>query len=95
MSEAYVVGQILVKDCAKWDEYRSRVPATLEPWSAELVFRGTQAVVLAGECPYPDIVVIRCPSMVAAQGGFSSIAYQALIPLRLEAADVTLLSYAT
>lgn len=95
MSEAYVVGQILVKNSAKWDEYRSRVPHTLEPWGAELVFRGTRAAVLAGESSLPDIVVIRFPTMAAADSWFSSAAYQALIPIRLEAADVTLLSYGT
>lgn len=95
MSEVYVVGQILVKDFVKWDDYRSRVPNTLEPWGAELVFRGTQAAVMAGECPYPDIVVIRFPNLAAVQGWFSSADYQALIPIRQQAADVTLLSYAT
>ncbi len=95
MPEAYVVGQITVKNVAQWDVYRSRVPKTLEPWGAELVFRGAQAQVLAGECAHPDIVVIRFPSTAAADGWFSSEAYQALIPIRQEAADVTLLSYKT
>lgn len=95
MPEAYVVGQILVKDSAKWDEYRSGVPRTLEPWDGELVFRGTKATVMVGDCTHPDIVVIRFPTMAAAQGWFSSAAYQALIPVRLQAADVTLISYAT
>ncbi|MGP1630471.1 MAG: DUF1330 domain-containing protein [Giesbergeria sp.] len=83
------------KDPARWDEYRSRVPHTLEPWGAELVFRGTQAAVLSGGCMHPDIVVIRFPSMAAAECWFSSEAYQALIPIRLQAADVTPVTYAT
>jgi uncharacterized protein (DUF1330 family) len=40
MSNAYVIGHITVKDAEKWNEYRSQVPATLEPWGAELVLRG-------------------------------------------------------
>ncbi len=95
MPEAYVVGHISVKNPAKWDEYQSRVPQTLEPWGAELVFRGTQAALLAGESMHPEIVVIRFPTMASADGWFSSAAYQALIPIRLLAADVTLISYAT
>ena len=94
MSEAYVIGQILVKDSAKWSEYTRRVPETLAPWGAELVFRGTQSAVMAGECTLPDVVVIRFPTMAAVQGWFSSSAYQALIPVRHQAADVTLISYA-
>ncbi|MFZ1607026.1 MAG: DUF1330 domain-containing protein [Rhodoferax sp.] len=50
---------------------------------------------MANECTHPDIVVIRFPTIAAAQGWFSSAAYQALIPVRLQAADVTLLFYAT
>jgi uncharacterized protein (DUF1330 family) len=60
-----------------------------------LVFRGNQVNALAGSCPHADIVVIRFPSLSDAQGWHNSEAYQALIPLRQEAADVVLLSYET
>jgi hypothetical protein len=39
-SNAYVIGHIIVKDTEKWNEYRNGVPATLEPWGAELVLGG-------------------------------------------------------
>ncbi|MDO9600083.1 MAG: DUF1330 domain-containing protein [Azoarcus sp.] len=95
MSFAYVVGQITVKHPGKWAEYRDRVPATLAPWGAELVLRGQQAAVLAGENPHPDIVVIRFPDLAAANGWFASSAYQALVPLRQEAAELVLVAYET
>ncbi|HMO47672.1 MAG TPA: DUF1330 domain-containing protein [Rubrivivax sp.] len=93
MSHAYVVGQITVKDAALWARYRARVPSTLAPWGAELVFRGQQVAVLSGENPHADIVVIRFPSAAAVDAWFKSPAYQALIPLRQQAADVVLLAY--
>jgi uncharacterized protein (DUF1330 family) len=93
MTTTYVVGHITVKDAEKWDEYRSRVPATLLPWGAELVFRGKLAEVLAGAHAHTDIVVIRFPDKAAADGWHASPAYRALIPLRTQAADLTLLSY--
>lgn len=93
MSQAYVVGQITVKDAALWARYRAEVPATLAPWGAELVFRGRQVAVLSGENAHADIVVIRFPDTAAVDGWFGSAAYQALIPLRRQAADVVLLSY--
>lgn len=93
MGQAYVIGHIAVKDAAKWDDYRSQVPATLTPWGAELVMRGHLTQVLAGEHPYTDTVVIRFPDESAAAGWHSSAAYQALIPLRQQAADVLLLSF--
>lgn len=95
MSSAYVVGHITVKDADKWAEYRSKVSATLTPWGGELVFRGKQSAALAGANPHPDIVVIRFPDLDAVNGWFSSAAYQALIPVREQGADMVLLSYAT
>jgi uncharacterized protein (DUF1330 family) len=95
MSHAYVVGQLTVKDAGKWEEYRARVPQTLAPWGAELVFRGRTVAVLAGEIPHPDIVVIRFPDTKAAHDWFTSPAYQALIALREQAADVVLATYET
>ena len=93
MGNAYVIGHIKVKDAKKWDAYRSGVPATLAPWGAELVFRGRSAAVLAGEHAHTDVVVIRFPDRAAADGWHASPAYQALIPLRRQAADVVLLAY--
>lgn len=95
MSNAYVVGQITVKDETLWAEYRSKVPATLAPWNAELVFRGQQARSLSGECLHADIVVIRFASLADADGWYKSEAYQALIPLRQEAAVMILTTYET
>jgi len=93
MSTAYLIGHLTIKDADKWAMYRSQVPATLEPWGAELVFRGQRAEVLAGEHPHTDVVVIRFPSREAIAGWHASAAYQALIPLRQQATDGVLLSY--
>ncbi len=93
MSAGYVVGRISVLDAAKWDEYRSRVPATLAPWNGELVFRGELASALIGEEAHSDIVVIRFADVASAQAWFSSPAYQALTPLREQAARVVLSIY--
>lgn len=90
---AYLIGHIRVKDEAKWAEYRSGVPATLAPWGAELLLRGVKAEVLAGEHTATDTVVIRFPSRAALNSWHASAAYQALIPVRQQAAEVTLISY--
>lgn len=90
---AYVVGHITVRDAGHWTEYQSKVPATLAPWGADVVFRGRKAAVFSGTHTHTDIVVIRFADTQAAQAWFSSPAYQALLPLRAQAADVVLLSY--
>jgi uncharacterized protein (DUF1330 family) len=90
---AYVIGHVTVKDPDKWAEYRSKVPATLAPWGAELVFRGQRAAVLSGEHRHADTVVIRFPTLDAVTRWYGSPAYQALIPLRTLAAEMDLVSY--
>ena len=90
---AYVIGQISVKDVEKWAEYRSRVPATLEPWRAEVVLRGRKVGMLSGDHRHTDVVVIRFPDAAAVVGWHGSAAYQALIPLREQAAEMVLITY--
>ena len=93
MKNAYLIGHITVKNKDKWDEYRSKVPATLEPWGAELIFRGKLCSVLSGSHDHEDTVVIRFPDLKALNSWHSSSAYQSLIPVRQEAAKIELLSY--
>ncbi len=93
MKKAYVIGHITVKDNTRWREYRNKVPATLEPWGAELVFRGTLCSVLSGNHAHHDTVVIRFPDLAAINNWYASAEYQSLITLRQEAADMELLCY--
>lgn len=93
MSDAYLVGHLTVKDAEKWAMYRAQVPATLKPWGAEVVFRGTKAATFSGELPHANIVVIRFPDKQSIDRWHASEAYQSLLPLRQQAADMVLLSY--
>ena len=90
---ACVIGHITVRDEDKWAQYRAQVPATLAPWGAELLFRGQRAAVLSGEHAHTDTVVIRFPDTAAVDGWYQSAAYQALIPLRQQAADLDLVVF--
>ena len=93
MGIAYFVGHLTVKNTEKWAEYRKQVPATLESWGAELVLRGKRIAILAGEHQHSDIVVIRFPDKESVNDWYSSPAYQALIPLREQAAEMIVLVY--
>jgi len=90
---ACVIGHITVKDEEKWAQYRAQVPATLAPWGAELLFRGQLAEVLDGQHRHTETVVIRFPDQAVADAWHNSPAYQALIPLRHQAADLDLLTF--
>ena len=91
----YAIGHITVRDPVVWQTYCAAVPATLEPWDAEIVFRGKRHAVYSGTHPATDTVVIRFPSLAAVDGWQASAAYQAIVPLREAAADVTLLAFET
>ncbi|GAA0682217.1 hypothetical protein GCM10009104_03800 [Marinobacterium maritimum] len=93
MNCAYVIGHVTVKDSRKWQQYRNQVPATLEPWGAELMFRGKIASVLSGKHEHSDTVVIRFPGIEKVTGWYESPQYQSLIPLREQAADMELLVF--
>ena len=92
-NDAYVVGNITVRNPDRWAEYRAQVPATLAPWHAEIVIRAGAAEALSGNHAHTDIVVLRFPDLASAKGWFHSPAYQALLPLRNEAAAVDLVCY--
>lgn len=89
----YAIGHITVKDAEKWAEYRGKVPATLSEWGAEVVLRGKRTEVLTGEHAYTDTVVIRFPGATDIGDWYRSAAYQALIPLREQAAEMVLICY--
>ena len=93
MTKAYAIGHITIKDEKKWVEYRREVPATLEPWGGEVMFRGKLSAVFAGNHKHTDTVVIRFPSLKSLNDWHSSSQYQSLVPLRDEAAIVDLLSF--
>jgi uncharacterized protein (DUF1330 family) len=95
MNAAYLVGHITVKSAEQWNKYRAQVPATLQPWGAEITFRGKLVEVLSGEHSFDNIVVIRFPDKESIQGWHASPAYQALLPLRRQAAEMLLLAYET
>ena len=93
MGEAYLVGQISVRDEALWRRYVEGVARSLEPFAAEVLFRGRCCAVLAGEQPREQVVVIRFRDRDTLQAWFESPAYQELIPLRDVAADVLITGY--
>ncbi len=90
---AYVIGHITVRDPEKWAEYRGGVPTTLAQWGGEVILRGRRVAVLSGDHQYTDTVVIRFPDVEAMSGWYDSPAYQALVSLREQAAEMVLIGY--
>ncbi len=93
MKKAYIVGHITIKNKEKWEDYRSRVPDTLEPYGAELIFRGKLNSILSGNHAHTDTVIISFHNSKDIDSWYSSPEYQSLIPLRQEAAEIDLLVF--
>lgn len=89
----YIIGQITIKNSQKWEEYKAQVPQTLESFNASVVLRGKAVESLDGDDAYTDIVVLEFDTLAQAKKWYSSTAYQKLIALRKEAANVVLKIY--
>ena len=90
---AFCVGQISVKNAEAWEDYRSRVGDTIKQYGGELLFRGRREQVFNGDMLHDNVVVLQFEDIDTAKRWHDSPEYQALIPIRDHAADVTLVLY--
>ena len=90
---AYCVGQIRVKDAAAWESYRRHVGATVAQYGGEVLFRAAIERVFNGRGEHDSVVALRFTDIEAAKRWHDSPQYQALVPLRDQGADVTLVLY--
>ena len=86
---AYVIADVEVKDQALFDDYRSKVSATIEKYGGSYVVRGGATQVLEGEWQPHRLVVLEFPTLERAQEWYNSPDYKPLIALRQRAADTT------
>lgn len=75
MPAAYLIGQIEVKDAAKYEEYRKQVPATVTKFGGEYLVRGGTIVKLEGQSPPGRTVILRFPSLEQAKAWYDSPDY--------------------
>ncbi len=91
---AFFVATAKVKSPEKFQEYASKAGASIAPHGGELVLRGKADDVLVGSIAKHETVgIIKFPDADALSNWFNSAAYQEIVPLRNEAADMTISSY--
>ena len=90
---SYLIGNITVKNDELWQRYVTGVQDSLVPFDSKVVFRGKLVSVLAGKHQHELAVVIEFADQSTLDNWFSSEKYQALIPIRDEAADVVITTY--
>jgi len=82
-----------IKDPQKFADYGSRAGATFAPFGGELVIRGKAGETIVGGSDHQAVGVVRFTDSAALNAWYHSADYQALIPLRDEAAEMTLVTY--
>jgi uncharacterized protein (DUF1330 family) len=88
-----IIGLIRLKDPAAFETYRSQVGATVEKYRGTVVARGAAGKTYWNELPCGDFtafVELQFPSATDADQWAASAEYQALVPVRRQAMDLTL-----
>jgi len=90
---AFFVATVTIKDLTKFKEYGEKVGATIAAHGGELIIRGKAEQVLSGSANHQMTAIAKFADAATIDRWYNSDAYQAIIPVRNEGADVTLVSY--
>jgi len=90
---AFFIVTTTVKDQEAYQTYAQSVGPTLAPFGGKAVLRGKADGALAGQLNHQSVGIIEFPDIDAVKAWYASDAYQALIPLRTRAADMTIITY--
>ena len=90
---AFFIAQVKVKDGEKFQAYGAKAKAIFADFGAEVVARGNATGSIAGDLSHDVAAIIKFPDMEKLEAAFATDAYQAIIPLRDEAADLTIVKY--
>jgi uncharacterized protein (DUF1330 family) len=79
---AYVIVNLDVKDPAAYEEYKAKAPALVKKHGGEYLVRGGKFVVEEGNWKPVRVVLLKYPSLAAAQAMFADPDYAPLKRLR-------------
>ncbi len=90
---AFFIVNLSIISAEKYQEYSAQVPETMKPFGGKPVLRGKASGVLVGANEYQAVGIVEFPDLDSIDAWYNSPAYQALIPLRTEAANVVITKY--
>ncbi len=90
---AYFIATAIIKNPEQFQEYAKKSAATFEPYKGNVLAKGKFEETLAGSAKHQISAVVGFPSVKELDEWYQSKEYQALIPLRDEAADITISKY--
>jgi len=90
---AFFVATATIKNPEKVQEYAKKASETFATYGGEFVVRGKFNSILVGSANHHAVAVVKFPSMDALNAWYNSPEYQAIVPLRIEAADMQIITY--
>ena len=88
---AYVIAEIEVTDAAAYEEYRKRVPATIEQYGGKYLVRGGATETKEGGWAPARLAVLEFPSMAQARRWYDSPEYTPARAIRQRASKSKLI----
>ena len=82
--KAYLIANVDVTNPEGYEEYKGRAAASIAMHGGRYIARGGKIEVMDGDVQPKRIAVIEFPDMAAARRWYSSVEYQAALPLRLQ-----------
>ncbi|HED34167.1 MAG TPA: DUF1330 domain-containing protein [Gammaproteobacteria bacterium] len=90
---AFFIANVTVKDPEKFQAYAAKAGETMKKYHGEVALRGKFEQGLKGDADHHAVAVVRFPSHDDLRSWYFSEAYQAVIPLRDEAAEMSITTY--
>lgn len=90
---AFFIATVTVKDAEKFQEYAVKSKVTFDLFEAEIIARGKYQGSLTGKADHQTAAIVKFKDMDSLEKWYESDEYQALIPLRNQAADMTISKY--
>ena len=87
----YVIAQAKTKDAEKLASYGQAAGPTIAEHGGEMFMRAPVVEVLCGNTNFERFLMIKFQDVDTARAWYNSDAYQALIPMRNEGADIALI----
>jgi len=90
MPSCYIVGDVEVTNPDRYKDYTAHTEDTLQPYGGRFIVRGGDKEILEGDWQPHRLVVIEFPDRESARGWYDSEAYRAILPIRQEASNGSL-----
>ena len=88
---AYIIVDVVVKDAATYEEYRKRVPPSIEAYGGSFVVRGGPSETLEGDWKPERVVILKFDSVERAKEWWASEEYSEPRAMRWSASTANMI----